>query len=173
MPLEEQQLQLFARVGVQLFHYQLAERVIRHCIFAADPSLSSLTLEDVQRLDEKERKKTIGYFLGRLRERLAIAPEFDALLEKFLRDRNDFVHSIDAMAEWNPRTLEGCERGAALMERLDKETQLVVDVFTGLLRAWDVANGVQAAIDASAERLKEMDQNLVPMALSLFGKKDA
>ncbi len=77
------------------------------------------------------------------------------------------------MTEWNPRTLEGCAASNNLIDRLDIEAQLILDVLTGLLRAWDIQNGVSAAIVAPADELKILDQECLPLALSVFGKKDA
>src|ERR1700733_12058741 len=90
-----EQKEILAQVGAALVVLQAVEQVIRLVTTLVIQGPESLTLEYLDSLDRKERNKTIGFLLYKLRERVDLDANFDNTLRKFLEMRNSLVHNLD------------------------------------------------------------------------------
>ena len=134
------------------------------CIQIVLPGEPLRTIEDLHALEERERKKTLGYFMNALRTRVNVQPAFDAALAIFLEDRNTFVHNMAQFSKWQPRTEEGCRECSSLLDLLDQRTQVVMNVFTGLLRAWETQNGTRITIPGYEAEFERIERQFIPLA---------
>jgi hypothetical protein len=173
MTLLDRQRQVFVRVGIQLIQYQGVEHALRLCIQIVLPAAPIRTLSDLHTLEERERTKTIGYFLSRLRTRVTVAPDFDEALTVFLRGRNAFVHDLSQLEGWNPRSDEGCVTSNQVLDRLERETEHIQNVLSGLIRAWELQNGKPTVLPGAEAEFERIEREYLPLAQQIFGTKDA
>ena len=173
MTLIEAQRDLFQRMGVELLHLQSVENAIRLCLQIVLPESPVLTLEALHAQEEKESKKTLGYFLSSLRKRVQVEAEFDSLLAEFLKNRNVFVHNLWSLEGWDPRSTEGCQRCVQFVQVLGDQATHVLNIFTGLLRAWEIQSGHLTKIPGAEDQFRRIEQDYVPLVNSLFTARDA
>lgn len=163
---------VLVRMGIHLLTLQSTEHVIRLCLQIALPKEQIETLEDMRLLEQREGKKTIGYFLTALRERADIAPDFDQRLNNFLAARNTFAHDLSTVEGWNMRTEEGCRACIELLVRWEAQATEVMNVFAGLLRAWELQNGRPTQVPGAEALIAAIERDFVPMASHVFSAKD-
>ena len=173
MTLIEVQRDLFQRMGVELLHLQSVENAIRLCLQVVLPEVPISTLEALHALEQREAKKTLGYFLCTLRERVQVEAEFDNLLAEFLKNRNTFVHNLWSLEGWEPRSEDGCARCIQFVQALGDQATHVLNVFTGLLRAWEIQTGHLTELPGAEEQFRKIEQDYVPLVNSLFTARDA
>src|ERR1700720_1052162 len=85
---------LWTNIGAALVACQTAEKLINVSLRSLFPKEPIRTVEMLDRLNEEYRRKTLGYFIRALRERVGIDEQFDALLGDFLEHRNTLVHDL-------------------------------------------------------------------------------
>src|SRR5260370_14825997 len=90
-----EQKDILAQVGMALVVLQVVEQIIRLVTTYVIQGPEPLTFEYLEALDRKERNKTIGFLLHKLRERVDLDDSFDDTLCQFLKMRNTFVHNLD------------------------------------------------------------------------------
>src|SRR6266478_866662 len=73
--LTHEEKKLLEAIGLALLSIQAAEKMITFCLTFVIQKNSPLTLESLERQESEERKKTLGYFLGQLRERAGVNPD--------------------------------------------------------------------------------------------------
>jgi hypothetical protein len=84
-----------AAIGGALVIVQMAERMIKFCMqFVLPEDDEALTYEKLKSQEADEAKKTLGYFLGRLRQRVEVEALFDNQLREFLKMRNQLAHNL-------------------------------------------------------------------------------
>ena len=171
MTLPDLQRTVFARVGVQLLAFQSVEKMLRLCMQVVLPVEPIKKVEHLHALEERERKKTLGYFMAALRSRVTVDTTFDAALAIFLDDRNAFVHDIHQFTDWNPQTAEGCAACQRLLDLLDRRTQIVLNAFSGLLRSWELQNGNPITLQEHEAEFARIEQECVPLANLFFAPK--
>jgi hypothetical protein len=75
--MDPERADVLMRIGAALLMMQSAERGLRFCLTFVFQKSSPLTLEMLQTQEEEERKKTMGYFLRELRQRVELDDTFD------------------------------------------------------------------------------------------------
>ena len=160
---------IFIRVGVTLLHMQATEAAIRHVMTFVLQRDVGLTLESLQTQEKEEQHKTIGYFLGQLRRRADIAPQFDATLRLFLENRNKLVHRAEEVPGWNLETPEGREVARGFVDALLNQSSQVLLTFAGLIRLWQKTAGLENIGDPRI--LKLLDEVHGPQSASIFFAK--
>ena len=131
IPREHQDVLL--AMGVAVLKLQTTEKVIRLCMTLVLQKGSPLTLEALEEQNEFEKNKTLGYFLSELRKRADIHDGFDALLEEFLKNRNDFVHDLSRVPGWQLGSLEQTAKAKQFVHHLIEQSDAVLKVFLVLL----------------------------------------
>jgi len=165
--------EVLVRMGVHLLTLQCTEHVIRLCLQIVLPKEPINTLEDLHSLEQREGKKTIGYFLFALRQRASIAPEFDEQLTKFLAARNAFAHDLSSVPGWDMQTEEGCRKCIELLEQWEDQATEVQNVFAGLLRGWELQRDKPTQLAGAEALFSAIERDFVPKAHGLFTAKDA
>jgi hypothetical protein len=135
---------IYSLIGFTLTYIQSVERNIKFCTTFVLQGDTELTWERLQHIDGLERKKALGYFLGKVKERAQLFPAFEELLNEFLQKRNDFVHNQDKIAGWNLSTAEGVLVARKFVVSLLRQAHIVNEIFAALVTKWQV----QAKLDA-------------------------
>lgn len=88
--LSRRELETFARIGIALHHVQVVEGLLRFVMTFVIQKGDSV---DILKVEEADRKKTLGYFMAELRKRAGLHPGLDRELVEFLEKRNTLAHS--------------------------------------------------------------------------------
>ena len=127
---------VYSLIGFALTYIQSVERNIRFCTTFVLQGDAELTWETLQRLEGQERKKALGYFLGKVKERAQLLPAFEELLDNFLQNRNDFVHNQDKIPGWALDTEEGVRVARNFVVSLLRQAHTVNEIFAVLVTKW-------------------------------------
>jgi hypothetical protein len=161
--------EVLALLGATLLVVQMAERTLKSCMALALPRGGINTAESLERQTAEEAKKTLGYFLGQLRHRVTVQPEFDAVLAEFLDRRNRLVHHLNSVEGLNLRTPEGRAVADIFIRTTATIAVRIINVFMGLMRAW--AEQVAIEIEVNSDAFEEIDSIYKPMVSELFTEK--
>jgi hypothetical protein len=164
------QIELLSRLGLCLLQLQATEHVIRLIIQLVLPP-TRLSLEKLEALEEKERTKNLGYFLGQLRMRAEIDPDFDKVLKDFLKDRNTLIHNLNEVQGWDLNTEEGWKICNAWLDGFYSRADHVLKVFSGLVRAWEEQNKFPKSPHDDHKYFKELDDGYTFLAKVIFSAK--
>jgi hypothetical protein len=93
-----------------------------------------MTFEMLEVQGAKHQKSPLGHFLGELRKRVVVDPDFDDTLKQFLEDRNTFVHDLTRIPGYNLGTEEGLQAGIDFIIKLTAQAEHVRNVFSGFAR---------------------------------------
>lgn len=127
---------IYSLIGFALTFIQSVERQIRFVTRFVLQGDAELTWETFQRLEGQERKKALGYFLGKVKERTQLLPAFEELLNGFLQNRNDFVHNQDKIPGWALDTEEGVRVARNFVVSLIRQAHIVNEIFATLIIKW-------------------------------------
>jgi hypothetical protein len=165
------QIELLSRIGITLLQVQATEHLIKLCmtyVLQREP----LSLEQLEAGEEKERYKNLGYFLQELRKRAAIAPEFDEVLRKFLKQRNMFAHNLNEVPGWDVNTDEGRKLGLESLRDFYATTSHVLKVFSGLVRLWEKQSDYPVPPAGDHPFFIEVDEVYTLLARMIFAPKE-
>jgi hypothetical protein len=137
------------------------------CVQAVEFSLKSalnvpFALQDLDSEDRANRKRTLGILLKKLRERVDIDEDLEALLVTFVESRNLFTHHLTK--EFDPSTRQGLIEIADFCQVLG-------------IQAREVAKFLNAAIQAETPEIEfdgadaEEVLNLVPIISAYLHRK--
>jgi hypothetical protein len=126
-------LELLGRIGEALLQIQRTEEVLKRTVtyFLRAGSCSWV---DLLSQEERERKRTLGYFLRELRRYTPIRPDFDEELTRFLSARNTFVHDLLSVEGFNLDRTEGLLKGLDFIADLNKQAVHIRKVLWGLVQ---------------------------------------
>ncbi|HEY4941861.1 MAG TPA: hypothetical protein VII56_10565 [Rhizomicrobium sp.] len=168
----EEEKGLLTNVGVTLLIVQSTEKLLRFVLQHCLPGSEAVSLEDLERSDEKMRKKTLGQFLGILRERVDLDDQFDAILSTFLDCRNILAHRIEEIPGWNLYTSDGQKAGNNFLNRTTEAAMFITKIFAGLMSAWSKQVGLEGAVTKEEKKwLAEIDARYTPAVDTIFFKK--
>jgi hypothetical protein len=165
------EIHLLSLIGLTLLQVQTTEHIIKLCmtyVLQQEP----LTLQLLEAQEEKERHKTLGYFLQELRKRAAISPGFDEALREFLTDRNIFAHDLKEIPGWDLKTDEGRRVAIQWLSGFYARTSHVLKVFSGLVMLWQKQTGYSDWTDDEHPFFKEVEENYTILARLTFAAKD-
>jgi hypothetical protein len=160
-----------AAIGGALVIVQMAERMIKFCMqFVLPEDDEALTYEKLKSQEADEAKKTLGYFLGRLRQRVEVEALFDNQLREFLKMRNQLAHNLSevpGLGFSEPKELEFEVKWGGKLSGLALHVR---NVFMGLARAWQHQIGMREDI-AENEFFQEIDTKFEPFVDQIFTAK--
>jgi hypothetical protein len=164
--------ELLLMVGQIVLISQTTEKVIRLCLTFVIQEDAPLTLEKLEFLELKEKKKTIGYFLSELRKRASLDEDFDQLLIEFLEKRNTLIHNVEDVPGWSLENSSGRIEARKFLGKLAFLTVEVLKIFTGLVRAWQNQVGIDTSdLEIQSEFFSEIDRQYTPLIDSLLSEK--
>jgi hypothetical protein len=135
----EDQSKLLAYLGATLIATQMTERMISLCLTHILQLDGPLTLETLERA--KDRKRTLGQILQRMRDRIELDERFDEFLSEFLEKRNLLAHRLSEVPGWGLKDPEGIAAAYEFLNRLQTLSSKIIGIFGGLARAWARENG--------------------------------
>lgn len=156
----KEQKDVLYRVGATLLLIQSTERIIDTCLQLALPG-TPLTLERMTRERNQHSKPTLGQFFRKLRQRVDLHPQFDALLDSYLERRNTLIHRLDEIPGWSLGCPEGREVALSFLDCLIRLDDTVRGVFIGLLHAWQMQQGWEIPVDQSIEAIARRYRPLI------------
>ena len=127
---------LCQNIGIALIACQTAEKLINLSLLVLFPKGPIRTVEMFDHLDEKQRRKTLGYLIRGLRQRVGIDQQFDALLGDFLQHRNTLAHDLTGLPGHSFFTPVGLDRINRFVLRLVDEAQRVTEIFAAFIDTW-------------------------------------
>lgn len=171
IPPEHQEVLL--AMGVAVLMLQATEKVIRLCMTLVLQKQSPLTLEALQEQEETERNKTLGYFLAELRKRADLDDGFDVLLKDFLKNRNDFIHDLSRVPDWELGSPGRTAKAKQFVHRLIQQSEAVLKVFFGLVSAWQEQVGIPESALPQHAWFDEIEAIYKPLVDQVFLAKDS
>ena len=133
---------VYSLMGFTLSYIQSVERNMKFVTTYVLQDGDSLTLEKLESINKKERKKALGYFIGKIRDRASLFPNFEELLSEFLNKRNDFVHNQDKIPGWDLSTPEGVVVARTFVISLLHQAHIINEIFAALLCKWQEQTGI-------------------------------
>lgn len=169
--MNEEQKDILARIGIAVVLAQTAEQMIRLCMTYVLQKDSPLTYEALQRQVKEERRKTLGYFLARLRQRAELDEDFDALLNDFLEQRNTLVHGLSEIPGWSLDRADGLTVAQSFLDSFLIRTEEIIKVFAGLIRSWQEQTRISVPFPADCDFFREIDANYKVGVNEIFFEK--
>jgi hypothetical protein len=170
---DDERKKIVTFIGMALLVVQATEQIIRLVTTHVIPGPSPLTFESLRSRSRDARNRTIGFLLGKLRERVDLDETFDECLRRFLEMRNTFIHNLDEVPGWSLDTEQGCTVAEAFLVEFFQVIDIVQNVFLGLIRSW------QEQVDmshigfptAGHPWFAEIDAKFKPLAERIFFSK--
>lgn len=129
---------ILAKVGYTLLVVQSTERVVKRVMRIAMPDIDEFFTAVSERLSAKEMDRPLGAFLTELRKKVSLHEDVDALLRRFLLERNEFIHAISTPEGWTLKTVEGLRVVNRQLDELLRDAKEVRTIFLSYLWAWKV-----------------------------------
>jgi len=95
-------------IGISLYAVQLTERSLGRALALFTAEQNPHSFEDFFRLNDAHRKATLGRLVLKLRDGFNLETGFLDRLERFLSDRNRFIHRLFFEEDFDLLTDEGC-----------------------------------------------------------------
>lgn len=133
---------ILVKIGFLLLDVQSTERAIKLCAKVALPKLDQiLTVLDERLSNGQYDRKTIGQMLGELRKRVSFQDDFEAILNRFLKNRNILAHDLANIPDWDLTTKEGINIANEFLTELIEDSKTVRSVFVGIINSWRIQSG--------------------------------
>ena len=169
---EVEQKDALAAIGGALVIVQMAERMIKLCMGYVLPKDGSLSLEKLETFKAEEAHRTLGYFLGQLRQRVEIDTVFDDRLREFLAVRNQLAHNLSEVPGLGFNQLDEIAFTIEWAGKLSSLALHIHNVFIGLARAWQEQIGMRDDF-ADDDFFQEIDTKFKPLVNQVFMAKPA
>jgi hypothetical protein len=148
------QIEVMAIAGYALVVLQRVEWAIAECWHISLPFGEPFTFEIIERLREKHRKKTLGYFFEKIDKQGMFKDSFKERFKNFIDDRNFFIHHMFTTDnEKGFFTKKGLRKSHAFLSRLINESLFMERIFDAYL-AIIVAIGLEKGFYKGTQELK-------------------
>lgn len=162
-----------AKIGFLLLDVQSTERAIKLCAKVALPKLDQILTGLGDRIQNGEYdRKTIGQMLGQLRERATFQTDFEAILDRFLRNRNLLAHDLANIPGWSLKKEEGLKAANEFLDELTDDSRTVRSVFVGIINSWRIQSGHDVDEEEFAN-LKIPESLQKPILKDVYATKNA
>ena len=163
---------IYSLIGFALTYTQSVEKNISFITTFVLQDEEDLTIEKLNSIESKERKKVLGYFIGKLKSRVDLAPVLESLLADFLKNRNDFIHNQDKIEGWDLDTEEGIAKAKVFTVTLWRQAARINEILVALMLRWQEQTGIYPPGARNDEPLiKEIDEKFGPYINVLFKEK--
>lgn len=164
---------IYSLIGVALVNIQSLESLMKFCTTYVFQEGEFIDFEGIRRLESKEKKKTLGYFIGRVKERTEVHPNLLRLFESFLENRNMLVHNVDSIPNWNLNTIEGTNTAKQFVGNLIRQTRKLTHIFSALMSAWQRQVGCEVELsEGDKQVLDDIQLEYGPLIDELFTEKE-
>jgi len=161
---------VYSLIGFALVYLQSLERSVKMCTTYVLQDGEALDLAKLQQLQESDRRKTLGHFTRRIKERTSVHPMFEDLIDTVVRDRNDLVHNVDRIPGWSLEQQEGIEVATKFVTQLLHRAHFLNEVLVALSAQWirqaslDVSTS--AEVQAYIDNVEKAYGELIPTLLA-------
>lgn len=137
--------QLMADIGTAVVQAQLAEDIIRHTLLYVLPGRPMRTLKAFLKAEAALTKITLGTMTKTLRERTELHPRFDAVMTRFVEDRNTLIHHVKNVPGFNGHHRYGYAQARAWVTSFSGLCHLVIRVFSALMISYTKGRSADVA----------------------------
>lgn len=131
-----------ATIGTLIVVGQVVERAMDVLLTFVVQDGHPLTLERLMHLEAAHRKKTLGFFIHRMKERASFDPDFDETLERYLENRNRLIHRFAEVPGHSLATVDDLAKVDEFLSQLLSDFQRVLVFCMALLHAWTQQTGI-------------------------------
>ena len=132
----------FMKAGYLLVDMQTTERAIKLCAKVALPKIEEILDPIEDRLGNLAYdKQTLGPMLVTLRRRAVFQKDFEAILTRFLENRNLFVHGLEQIPGVGLRSEAELREFGKFLLLLLRDSRTVRSVFVGIVHSWAIQSG--------------------------------
>ncbi|MBW0296788.1 hypothetical protein B4P00_11140 [Shewanella xiamenensis] len=164
---------IYSLIGVALVHMQSLESLMKFCTIFVLQEGDFIDFEGLTKLKKNAKKKTLGYFIGRVKERANVHPNLLLLLESFLENRNMLVHNVDSIPNWDLNSTEGTNAAKVFVGNLIRQTRILTQIFSALVTAWQQQVGIEIKLGDSEQKvLDEIQLKCGAIIDELFMEKE-
>lgn len=167
---DPEQKDALAAIGGALVIVQMTERMIKFCMGFVLPQDGSLTLEKLESFKADEARRTLGYFLAQLRQRVEIDAAFDDRLREFLTLRNQLAHNLSEVPGLGFNRPDEIALTVEWAGKLSGLALQVHNVSMGLARVWQEQIGMRDDF-AENDFFQEIDAKFKPLVDQVFTAK--
>lgn len=162
---------IYSLIGFALTYIQSVEKSISFVttyVLQDEP----LTMVNLNSINAKERKKTLGFFIKKIQKTTSLAPPLENLLSDYLNNRNDFIHNHNQISGWDLDTEEGIEIAKKFTVNLWRQAHKINEIFAALVTKWQEQTGIYPLEQHEGEEyIKEIDEKYGASINILFTKK--
>ena len=123
-------------MGLLNLAMQTTEELFDIVLIMVFPGKQRMTLEVLERLERERRSRTLGRLIKQMRDRVALRPDLEELLNDFVLHRNQFTHRLRDVPGWDLDSVEGRKVAWRFLSQVHAENQTLMEVFFGFLMAW-------------------------------------
>lgn len=160
---------IYSAVGVAVVYLQSLEKTLRICTTFVLQDGEALDLAKLERMKVEERRKTLGQFVMRLKQRATLHPLFEDLVNSVLEDRNALVHDLERIPGWNLDSDDGLRVAEQFVMGLLARAHTLNEMLTAVGRDWarQISMDIQTTPEAEAY-LQEIDKRYGDLVGDLF-----
>lgn len=147
---------IYSLMGFTLEYIQVVEKTIKTITTYVFQEDGDLTLEKLKLIERNEQKKALGYFFGKLKERVELDPSVENLLSDFLSRRNDFIHNQYKVPGWDLHSSEGQVVAKKFTITLLRQAQVINEIFISLIFKWQEQIGINLDVSDDSESIEKI-----------------
>lgn len=171
---EYDQMLTYGMVGLAITECQAIESFLMFCLSVVLKDSDGNSFEDIK--NPKTRKKTVGQFLTKLRDKAEIDPSFDDLLG-FFDHRNTLVHKLTSEKIYDFHTSQGRKNIRIFLTMFAGLSDTINKTLLGIIFHWVEPEKYQdlSAVPvrfAEGTFLGDIEQIFAPHAASIIRTKD-
>jgi hypothetical protein len=165
--------EVFLLLGRVVFEMQETEATLH---LAMTVAFGIPAAKSVEQLRDLYSKKTLGQFLGLVRDKIGLSDSFDDFMKDYIERRNFAIHNFSRTSIFKIYEEGGREKLTNFLIDLRYRNKRVKFTFVALTEAWLMVLAPEYKDDAKLEDLrstefyKEVVQDFVPTLKAIFGK---
>ena len=157
------QKDVMTSVGIALFGIHGAENYLKFVLSYIFPADEGATWTDLLAEDQRRRKDTLGRMITRLREQAIVDPDFEALLSRFLFNRNRFVHGLLVEPGFIPDDDEGIANIRTFLNELEHDCWYITSILRGYATMFVKVMGFDDIIPTDSITFKNNHKYFAPV----------
>lgn len=128
---DDRQEEILFKMGSATMFSHHVEFYIQRCYIFFFSHSTELSEENIPNLLEKREKRTLGNLIFELQKAFELEDNFKERLERFVSDRNRFVHGLTVEDKYDLYTDEGMKNLEEFLEHFLREIIYFQEVFIG------------------------------------------
>jgi len=155
--MEDESLELAATVGRALICIQMVELLLGSLLRTAFRAAETVpTVQELEREQETVRRATLGCLIKRLRQKVELDPELETYLNKFVEDRNRFVHHL---VEEASKSASDEDHSRDFSKQMLEDSIRLMELFFAKCLSWYQALQPNEPMDEETKRYVEQAGN--------------